>query len=174
MSCGPRLEAAARHRGRQVHADAEVLYFESGTLRTNAQQVRTHEIHDVDARQSMAQKARGLGTIMLWAERAGGREQVLLEDIPNLREGVNAINDASFRSRESLRVREQTSHVNYQGSPYLAAPAAPAAAPTAAAPAPASAASDLNAELERLAGFHHSGISTDEEFSAAKRKLLGL
>ncbi len=39
----------------------EVLYFESGTLRTNAQQVRTREIHDVDAKQSMAQKARGRG-----------------------------------------------------------------------------------------------------------------
>lgn len=99
---------------------------------------------------------------------------MLLEDIPNFREGVNVINDASFRSRESLRVREQTSHVNYQGSPYVAAPTAPAAAPAAAAPASASAASDLNAELERLAGFHQSGILTDEEFTAAKRKLLGL
>lgn len=154
----------------------EYLHFESGTLRTNAQQIRTHEIHDVDAKQSMAQKARGLGTITLWADRSGGREQVTLEDIPNFREGVNAINDAAWKAREGLRVREQTSHVNYQGSPFAAAPAAPAApaasaAPAAAAPSPAS---DLNAELARLAGFHQSGILTDEEFTAAKRKLLGL
>ncbi len=59
----------------------EYLHFESGTLRTNAQQIRTHEIHDVDAKQSMAQKARGLGTITLWADRSGGREEVKLEDI---------------------------------------------------------------------------------------------
>lgn len=150
----------------------EYLYFESGTLRTNAQQIRTHEIHDVDAKQSMAQKARGLGTITLWADRSGGREEVKLEDIPNFREGVNAINDAAFRAREGLRVRQQTSHVNYQGTPFPAAPT-PAAAPSAPA-GPASAASDLNAELERLAGFHQSGVLTDEEFSAAKRKLLGL
>lgn len=151
----------------------EYLHFESGTLRTNAQQIRTHEIHDVDAKQSMAQKARGLGTIILWAERSGGREEVKLEDIPNFREGVNAINDAAFKAREGLRVRQQTSHVNYQGTPFpQAVPSAPAAP---AAPAvPASAASDLNAELERLAGFHQSGILTDEEFTAAKRKLLGL
>ncbi|WIE76752.1 hypothetical protein [Curtobacterium sp. MCSS17_007] len=58
----------------------------------------------------------------------------VLEDIPNFREGVNAINDEPFRSRESLRVREQTSHVDYQGSPYPSAPAAPAAAPTSPAP----------------------------------------
>ncbi|MDR6572334.1 hypothetical protein J2X60_000970 [Curtobacterium sp. 320] len=151
----------------------EYLHFESGTLRTNAQQIRTHEIHDVDAKQSMAQKARGLGTITLWADRSGGREEVKLEDIPNFREGVNAINDAAFKAREGLRVREQTSHVSYQGTPFpQAVPSAPAA-PTSPA-APASAASDLNAELERLAGFHQSGILSDEEFTAAKRKLLGL
>ncbi|TDN42545.1 putative oligomerization/nucleic acid binding protein [Curtobacterium flaccumfaciens] len=151
----------------------EYLHFESGTLRTNAQQIRTHEIHDVDAKQSMAQKARGLGTITLWAERSGGGEQVRLEDIPNFREGVNAINDAAFKAREGLRVREQTSHVNYQGTPFPAA--SPANPVTAAAPAaPASTASDLNGELERLAGFHQAGILTDEEFTAAKRKLLGL
>ncbi|MBA8988955.1 hypothetical protein FHW23_000187 [Curtobacterium pusillum] len=148
----------------------EYLHFESGTLRTNAQQIRTHEIHDVDAKQSMAQKARGLGTIILWADRSGGREEVRLEDIPNFREGVNAINDAAFKAREGLRVRQQTSHVNYQGTPFpTSAPAAPVASPSAP-----SAASDLNAELERLAGFHQSGVLTDEEFSAAKRKLLGL
>lgn len=151
----------------------EYLYFESGTLRTNAQQIRTHEIHDVDAKQSMAQKARGLGTITLWADRSGGREEVKLEDIPNFREGVNAINDAAFKAREGLRVREQTSHVNYQGTPFPQA-VPPAAAVPASPAAPSSAASDLNTELERLAGFHQSGILTDEEFTAAKRKLLGL
>ncbi|WP_022906646.1 hypothetical protein [Curtobacterium sp. B18] len=28
-------------------------------------------------------------------------------------------------------------------------------------------------ELERLAGFHQSGVLTDEEFTSAKRKPLG-
>lgn len=147
----------------------EYLYFESGTIRTNAQQIRTHEIFDVDAKQSIAQRARGVGTVTLHAKRAdGSSEAVVLEDIPNFREGVTVLNDAAHSAREALRVRETTSHVNYQGSPYPSAPAAPAAA------APASAASGLNAELERLASFHQSGVLTDEEFTAAKRKLLGL
>lgn len=105
----------------------------------------------------------------LHAKRANGSsEAVVLEDIPNFREGVTVLNDAAQSAREALRVREMTSHVNYQGSPYPSAPASPAMT------APASAASDLNAELERLAGFHQSGVLTDEEFTAAKRKLLGL
>lgn len=45
---------------------------------------------------------------------------------------------------------------------------APQAAP--AAPAPA----DSTAELERLAKLHESGALNDEEFAAAKSKLLGL
>jgi hypothetical protein len=47
-------------------------------------------------------------------------------------------------------------------------------APTAA-PAPAPAApTDSTAELERLAKLHESGALSDEEFTAAKSKLLGL
>jgi len=48
--------------------------------------------------------------------------------------------------------------------------AAPPAAPAPAAPAPA----DSTAELERLAKLHESGALNDEEFAAAKAKLLGL
>jgi hypothetical protein len=46
----------------------------------------------------------------------------------------------------------------------------PPAAPAPAAPAPA----DSTAELERLAKLHESGALNDEEFAAAKAKLLGL
>jgi hypothetical protein len=158
--------------GGRYKLTAEYLLFESGTLRTRAEQIRVHEIHDVDAKQSMAQKARGVGTITLWADRPSGREQVQLEDIPNFREGVAAINDAAFAAREGLRVRENTQHVNYQGSPIPQV--AVAAQPTPPAPAVTSPAGDLNAELERLAGLHQSGVLTDDEFSAAKRKMLGL
>ena len=33
---------------------------------------------------------------------------------------------------------------------------------------------DASAEIERLAGLHTSGALTDEEFAAAKAKLLGI
>lgn len=150
---------------------AEYLFFEKGMLSTKAQQIRTADIYDVDASQSMAQKARGLGTIKLYAQRGanGEREEVLLEDVPGFREGVAAINRAAFAAREALRVRENTQHVNYAG-------AAPAVSHAPAAPAPASAqpAVDLNAELAKLGELKAQGILDDEEFTAAKRKLLGL
>ena len=50
-----------------------------------------------------------------------------------------------------------------------------AAAPPPPPPAPAApAAPDSVAELERLAQLKAQGVLTDEEFSAAKAKLLGL
>lgn len=46
------------------------------------------------------------------------------------------------------------------------APAAPAAPPPAAEP-------DLTEELKKLADLHEQGILTDDEFAAAKAKLIG-
>jgi len=49
-----------------------------------------------------------------------------------------------------------------------------AAQPAAAAPAaPAPAGDDITAQLEKLASLHTSGVLSDEEFAAAKAKLLG-
>jgi hypothetical protein len=54
-----------------------------------------------------------------------------------------------------------------------AAEAQPAPAPVAAAPAaPASAGIDM-AQLKQLGDLHAAGVLTDEEFAAAKAKLLG-
>ncbi|MFM9134030.1 MAG: SHOCT domain-containing protein [bacterium] len=50
-----------------------------------------------------------------------------------------------------------------------------AAQQPAAAPAPAEpAAVDPVAEIERLGALHEKGLLSDEEFAAAKAKLLGL
>jgi len=51
---------------------------------------------------------------------------------------------------------------------YDAPPPAPPA-PAAAAPA-----DDETSELERLASMHDSGVLTDDEFTAAKAKILGI
>ena len=43
----------------------------------------------------------------------------------------------------------------------------------AQAAAPAAPTKDVTAELQKLADLHKSGVLTDEEFAAAKKKLLG-
>jgi membrane protease subunit (stomatin/prohibitin family) len=48
-----------------------------------------------------------------------------------------------------------------------------AAEAMAAAPAPASAGTDVTAQIQKLSELHKSGALSDEEFAAAKKKLLG-
>ena len=52
---------AVKGRYRLTH---EMLYFERGTLRTDAQQVPIVHVLDVDVKQSMTQKARGVGDVI--------------------------------------------------------------------------------------------------------------
>jgi uncharacterized membrane protein YdbT with pleckstrin-like domain len=49
-----------------------MLYFETGTLRTDAQQVPIRVVMDVDVKQSMVQKSRGVGDVIVHIERTGG------------------------------------------------------------------------------------------------------
>ena len=49
-----------------------------------------------------------------------------------------------------------------------------AAAQAQAAPAPAAAVDPQTAQLQNLANLHAQGILSDEEFAAAKAKVLGL
>jgi Short C-terminal domain len=95
--------------------------------------------------------------------------------------GAAAVGTVAYKSGKR---HEQQAQVNDQAQQAYAAtqappptappPAAPApAAPAPAAPAPA-APSDTTAELERLAQLHQSGALSEEEFSAAKAKLLGI
>lgn len=151
--------------GGRYRLTSDYLFFEKGMFSTKAQQIRTNEIHDVDAAQSLSQKARGVGNITLWAKRAGGDERVILEDVPAFREGVAALNDASNAARERLHLRNTTQHQNVV---YSGATPAPVAAPATTARV------DLNAELAKLAQFRASGVLDEEEFTAAKRRLLGL
>ena len=69
------------------------------------------------------------------------------------------------------RPRTEQDDYNYQlQQAYSATRQVPAYAPAAAAPAPAD---DPLARLRELAQLHESGALTDDEFTAAKAKLLG-
>ena len=55
-----------------------------------------------------------------------------------------------------------------------AAASAPVAAPAAPAAAPADSNDDAMAQVTKLAELHKQGILTDQEFTAAKAKALGI
>ena len=83
--------------------------------------------------------------------------------------GAAAVGTVAYQSGKR---HEQQAQVNEQAQQAYAATQPqppPAAAPAAAAPT-----DDTTTELERLAQLHQSGALTDDEFAAAKSKLLGI
>jgi multidrug resistance efflux pump len=69
------------------------------------------------------------------------------------------------RAQQQMQAQPQqqsaVEQANYQGA---------AETPAVSAPAPAK---DLTTDLQKLAELHKSGVLTDEEFVAAKKKVLG-
>jgi hypothetical protein len=80
-----------------------------------------------------------------------------------------AAQQAAFESQAQLAdMQAQLNAVQAQQAP--AAAPMPAPAPAAAAPA----GDDLTAKLQQLGELKASGVLSDDEFAAAKAKLLGL
>jgi Short C-terminal domain len=78
----------------------------------------------------------------------------------------------AHRQNEKWAAQEQADYDQQQAAYDAGMQAAQAQQPQAAAPAPAQA--DPNAELQNLANLHAQGVLTDEEFAAAKAKILGI
>jgi Short C-terminal domain len=75
-------------------------------------------------------------------------------------------------ANRSAQEADQNAQIDDLQQQQAAAPAAPApAAPAPAAPAPAG--PSLLDELNQLDALHQQGALTDNEFTAAKAKLLG-
>jgi len=158
---------------------SEFLFFERGTLSKTTQQIPIAEVHDVDARQSVAQRARGIGTITLTVQRTSGPETVLLEDVPGHQDGVAAINAAARAERERLQARANTQTFQHSGHGQAPVSVPPSVAPSApSAPAPSgqqvggTTSDEVLATLERLGKLRDAGVVTPEEFEAKKAELL--
>jgi membrane protease subunit (stomatin/prohibitin family) len=71
-------------------------------------------------------------------------------------------NQAKQQAAAQQQQQAEVAQAKQQGAAEAMA-AAPAAAPP----------KDVTAELQKLSDLHKSGVLTDEEFTAAKKKLLG-
>lgn len=89
------------------------------------------------------------------------------------RTAVVAGTATAVSNRVSRRQSERWQRQEYEQQPQYAEPPPQQPAP-APPPAPAAGGADMSAELERLAALRNQGVLTDDEFAAAKAKLLGL
>jgi hypothetical protein len=79
---------------------------------------------------------------------------------------------ANQQSREQQAAEAQQFEAQQQQQAMDAAAQRAVAAQQAPAAAPPAAANDLMGQITQLAGLHSQGILSDEEFTAAKAKLL--
>jgi Short C-terminal domain len=87
------------------------------------------------------------------------------------RTAVVAGTAGAVHHRQQRRYAERDQQ-EYEAAAYEQQQAEQAAAAAAPPAAPAAAAPDMAAELQKLADLKASGVLTDEEFAAAKAKLL--
>lgn len=151
--------------GGRYRLTATTLFFERGTLTTNAQQVPTNQLFDIDLRQSLTQKTRGVGDVVVHVQRASRVEQVILNDVPSPREAVNIINEVANQARISAHTMANTRH--FTSNPAPTVPALPPAATPPMTTAP-----DAIEQLTKLGQLRDAGILTEDEFAQKKADIL--
>lgn len=146
--------------GGRYRLTPEFLFFETGGLSTNAQQIPTAHIMDVDMRQSMIQKQRDIATLHVHVTRPdGAQETATLDDVPDYRNGVSLINQVAAHARDAFRRASQTQRFEY-GSP--ASPGAP------------SAPSQDGGSLRQLVEMHQRGAIGDDVLIAEVYRVTGV
>ncbi|MFC4071996.1 PH domain-containing protein [Actinoplanes subglobosus] len=170
----------------------DAIRFSSGVISTKEEIIPIWLVIDADLTQHITQKVRGVGDLTLRLDPAHakryGQSELTLTSIEN----PSAVRDLILQQANT--VRRYWSQHHYQRDVELRRAGAtsnnfamvtqpgPATAPVAAqvpaqAPAPSleaapAAGGDLMAQLVRLGEMKTAGLLTDEEFAAAKAKLL--
>jgi hypothetical protein len=81
--------------------------------------------------------------------------------------------DKANQQYEAQQYEAQQQQAQMDAAAAQAVAAQQAAAPAAPAPAAPAGGTDIVAELQKLGALHQQGILSDDEFAAAKAKLLG-
>jgi len=140
----------------------DFIVVETGVLSTSLEQYPLWAVRDVDYKQSLIQKTRGVATFVIRFEHNDftGKPEITFEDVSATRDLVGVIISASSAARLAHQRLAQTQHVNYQGLPPVAS-----AAPVAD--------EDVFSKIEKLGALLEKGLITPEEFASQKAKLLG-
>ena len=170
-SSKPRVEWKGRRIGVSDHQYA--IHFGAGVVSRTVETVPLWAALDVDMKQSLTQRARGLADLVVRLDPAGhkyGQTKVVLRsirDAASVRDltarQANSARPAARKYQHDLEIersRASASQMSFGPTP----PAPPAAEPPTA--------DDRLAKLERLAALHVAGALTADEFGAAKAKVL--
>jgi hypothetical protein len=149
----------------------DAVKFASGMLSTREEQIPLWVIRDCDLNQSLGQKARGVGdlTLKIDPSYASTYGQVVLV-LKSIKDAAS-VRDVIVRQANTVRAYWAQHHHDREVERQRAG-ASNLIAPTAPPPAAAAPADDLMSRLAKLGEMKLAGLLTDDEFTAAKAKLL--
>jgi hypothetical protein len=168
------------------------VWIDTGLLGVRSEQVPLWAVRDIDVRQSVLQRGKDIGDVVLHLEdpslgvdpgnmmHMGGYQpheagrtsgSVILDNI----EGPYQVRDllmpliSEARQKKLVERQSQYLHVN----PGMGVAAGMAGLPAAAGPEAGAPPVDVADQLRKLAALRDEGILSDEEFAAQKARLLG-
>jgi uncharacterized membrane protein YdbT with pleckstrin-like domain len=108
------MASGGRIRRARYRLTTKMLYFEHGVLSTTAEQIPLWAIRDLDLKQSVTQKLRTIGTLVVHVEHSDytGRSEVMLEDIEQPAYVRDLINQGAHRERIAHERHKQTRFYN--------------------------------------------------------------
>lgn len=146
--------------GARYRMDLDFLYCEKGMVRTEGEQLRSAFITDISLKQSVTQKARGIGSLKVEATQPDGRKEIMMvEDIPDPAEARRIIIETANNARNRERIRENTR--TFVGD-SVSTPSSRQADNK----------DDVVQQLRTLAELRDTGVITSEDFEAKKAELL--
>ncbi len=149
------------------------LFFEKGIVSTNGQQVPVSAVIDVDVKQNLAQKARGLGTLAVHVQRMRGVEIVHLEDIEDFRRVQMLINQTAHAARLSIQKNNNTHR--YENTHLVGHLGALGSAGRSRTRTTGEGTADCgrpDGATQGAARLPEEGVLTEEEFAAKKSEIL--
>jgi hypothetical protein len=152
----------------------DAVHFEAGILSTKAEMVPLWTVVDADMVQSITQKARNVGDVRLRLDASAARYGQALVTLASIEEPRRVrdiiLEQANIIRSEVLDRRfERDIEMRHAGTASInIANEAPDRVPVS----PASGAPLVIDQLKDLAALHEAGALTDEEYTAAKAKIL--
>ena len=102
--------SSGRVVGARYRLTNTMLYFREGLISTTTQQIPLWAVRDIDVREGMLQKTRGMGDIIVHVEHSDytGRNTVEMRDVEQPGKVAQLLNEQAQRERFAYQQRMQT------------------------------------------------------------------
>jgi len=156
--------------GAKYRLTEDGLYFEAGILTSKEELIPLWAVTDIDLRQSMTQKARGVGDCIVRLDTGRfnyGQNQVTIESISDAKTVRDLIARYANMRRTEMLNYQQDREVERRKAGAMSISVVNSAGTPAESAGPS-----LATRLKEIAELRDAGILTEEEFQAQKAKIL--